>query len=440
MISYVSQLLDAFIQEEKRKIDSVEMPHMPTLGNAYEELTKAGMRQDFAIPKMLNLKVVSGFISRNGKIEPGQIDCMVVEGKGVRYGKTNEYIYEIEQVLCVFEVKKTLRKKDYRDAFGHLRNVRRIYSDYFHEKLKDPEFAPDIRDAALNYSTLTGNFAPTTYRDINKLCREEAIKFYTLVQDSLAPLTIIHGYDGYKRESGMRNAFAEILSEGIEQEMTGLGLMGIPNLATSNNYAIIKCDGNPMIVKNGNGSWVALVSTRHNPAKLILELLWTRISKRYHVRMPWNDGLEMENLKPLLVADTIVESNGESGWIYRTIKFSEKELTRDDNEQWEPFYLGKPEITAINLMCYDGTLELNSGVQEFLKSKYQVELESVVDNLMNSGFFMRNENYVTPINRETHIITNIDKTGWISVENERFDMWCKEKKIKPNYFTILLAN
>lgn len=76
MISKASELLELFIHEEKEKLKEFDMPHMPTLGTAYEEITKQGIDSDFAIPKSLNLKVVSGFISADGVMLPEQIDCM----------------------------------------------------------------------------------------------------------------------------------------------------------------------------------------------------------------------------------------------------------------------------------------------------------------------------------------------------------------------------
>ena len=117
MIEKASELLERFIEIERSKLNEVEMPHMPTLGSAYEEITKQSIDQEFIIPSGLELKVVSGFISIRDKILSNQIDGMLVHGEGKRYGLTSDFIYPIDQVLCVFEVKKTLNKSDYADAF-----------------------------------------------------------------------------------------------------------------------------------------------------------------------------------------------------------------------------------------------------------------------------------------------------------------------------------
>ena len=107
MIKKASELLESFIQEETKKLKEFNMSHMPTLGTAYEEITKQGIDREFIIPKELNLKLVSGFIIIGKELCPEQIDCMLVNGEGERYGLTEQYIYPIEQVLCIFEVKKT---------------------------------------------------------------------------------------------------------------------------------------------------------------------------------------------------------------------------------------------------------------------------------------------------------------------------------------------
>lgn len=51
MIVEATELLSAFVKEEQDKIESINMPHMPTLGKAYEEITKHGINQSFSIPK-----------------------------------------------------------------------------------------------------------------------------------------------------------------------------------------------------------------------------------------------------------------------------------------------------------------------------------------------------------------------------------------------------
>lgn len=43
MIKKASEILEKFIAEESKKLEGIKMPHMPTLGSAYEEITKQGI-------------------------------------------------------------------------------------------------------------------------------------------------------------------------------------------------------------------------------------------------------------------------------------------------------------------------------------------------------------------------------------------------------------
>ena len=99
MIEKASELLEKFIKAESEKLQGIKMPHMPTLGSAYEEVTKQGIDSEFTIPKYLDLRVVSGFISIGDEMLPHQIDCMLVHGDGRKYGLTEQYIYNVDPTL-----------------------------------------------------------------------------------------------------------------------------------------------------------------------------------------------------------------------------------------------------------------------------------------------------------------------------------------------------
>ncbi|WP_317201589.1 DUF6602 domain-containing protein [Janthinobacterium sp.] len=168
MISYASELLEKFIQEESSKLAQYDMPHMPTLGEAYEEITKQGVDKEFVIPKSLDLRVVKGFVKMGNERLPQQIDCMLVSGVGDRYGLTEQYYYDIENVLCIFEVKKTLQKSDFIDAYDHLGSIRAKFSQHFENKLLNGNFDPRISQARKAFAQLTGKVAPETYMGIHQ--------------------------------------------------------------------------------------------------------------------------------------------------------------------------------------------------------------------------------------------------------------------------------
>lgn len=437
MIIKASQLLELFIQEETKKLQKYKMPHMPTLGSAYEQVTKQGIDQAFILPQNLSLQIVSGFVSIGGEMLPEQIDCMLVHGDGEQYGLTDEYIYEIENILCIFEVKKTLRKKDYIDAFEHLGKIRKKFSEHFEKKLRAGDYEPDISIARKHFSQITGKIAPEKYLEVHHLSKSDAMIFYTLVQESLAPVSIIHGYGGYKSESGLRAAFINILQEKAEGDGQGLGVPSIPTLVTSNEYCIVKGNGIPFTVIKDRESWVVSFSTRHNPAKIILELIWSKIAIYFNVKMPWDDGLHMDSVQPLLLAIP-KETEEKSGWLYKSIEIKEKDLKRENNHVWSPYSIGSAEMSAINIMAMQGGyLPLDDGMREYLEGHEGSSLEIVVESLTNSREFMKDGESLRPINCMTHVITNPDGSGFVSSERDKFDLWCKEKNIRPSYMNMI---
>ena len=435
MIRKASELLGKFIEVEKKKLDGFDMPHMPTLGTAYEEITKQGIYQDFAIPKSLDLRVISGFISIGGEMLAEQIDCMLVHGDGEKYGLTQQYIYDINSVLCIFEVKKNLRKADYVDAMQHLAKIRRKFADDFEERLINEKYRPDISNARRRFSQLTGKVGPEEYLDIHQLSKADGILFYALVQESLSPITIIHGYGGYRTENGLRGAFLDILEEAWDSG-SGWGIPSIPTLVTANNFCLVKGSGIPFLVVQNKNEWVSVFSTRHNSAKLILELIWSKIGEYFNAKMPWDDGLHMDSVKPLLIAEAR-EIDGAAGWAYRTQEFKEKYMVRGDDNLWSPSEIGKAEISAINIMAMQGGyLPLDDGMGEYLIKNYGVTTEQVADALILTRQFMRDGGHIRPIHPHTYVITNDDDTGFVASEIERFDLWCAGNEIEPHYMSI----
>ncbi|ALO36801.1 hypothetical protein UZ73_00155 [Alcaligenes faecalis] len=437
MIKNASELLQHFIQEEKKKLAEFEMPHMPTLGSAYEEVTKQGIDKGFVIPKFLDLRVVSGFIAIGGRMLPQQIDCMLVEGEGKKYGLTSQFIYDMDRVLCIFEVKKTLKKADYIDAFDHLGDIRKEFAKHFEEKLKNSDFEPEISHARKSFAQITGKIAPVRYLDLHRLPEKDAMLFYTLVQEQHAPASIVHGYGGYKTEEGIRKAFIDIIENRKKLSGEGIGVTMLPSLVTSNDYCLIKGNGHPYLALREDCAWVVMSSTRYNPARLILEVVWAKIESHGKAQMPYGDDLSMEKLFPLLIAEP-GWMDGQLGWIYNSIEYKEKSLDREEETLWEPENIGPAEMSAIEIMALGGGyLELNMELDSYLLKCHGCSLTQVVDSLIRTRVFAREGNYLRPLASVTHVLANDDNSGYVAVDQNRFDAWCKMHSKAPDYMNIM---
>lgn len=329
-----------------------------------------------------------------------------------------------------------LRKADFLDALEHLSSIRRNFAEHFNNKVDNEGYEPNISLARLSFSQITGKEALLKYSDIHRMLEDDKVLFYCLVQDSLAPVSIIHGYSGYKTEYGLRKVFIDIVEEKLNVSGTGitLGVPSIPSLVVSD--CLIKANGMPFMVNTGNKDWVSVFSMRHNPIKVILELIWTKIAYYFDVEMPWNDGLDMESVAPLMKAK-VVQIDKQIGWRYDTLEYNEKALIREDNNSWSPHYLGIAEMSALNRMIIKGGfLPLDSELNNYLE-KYNTTVDEVIHNLIITNLFIHDDNSIYPLKKQTYIINIDDGCGYISDERERLVLWCSQNEI-PTNFTVLI--
>lgn len=436
MISSASSLLEAFIRREAALLEGVSMPHMPTLGSAYEAITKDAIDQAFVLPPNLDLRVVSGFISVLGEMRPGQIDCMLVHGDGTRYGRTDQFIYPVEQVLCVIEVKKTLRRADLEDAIRHLADVRISYSSYFEAQLLN-DWEPELVLARRMFAQITGEAAPYYYHDIHALPRPHGMLFYSLVQETYAPVTIIHSYGGYKTEAGLRAAFLDLFQLDLKRDEKCFTVPGFPSLITSNEFSLVKSNGLPFTVMENN-TWVILSSTRHNPARMILEALWSKIGAYFSIKMPFDDGLAMERVHPLLLA-TPTEVDNQVGWMCRSTEPKESQLQRDDDGKWSPPQIGRPEMGLLHLLMFrGGYLELNATLATYIEKTYGTNVDVVIANLKGTREFMLEGTWLRPVASHVSVLEVTETVGYVSSDQARFETWCDANRLAKHFIHVIL--
>ena len=429
MISAASELLRAFIASEARKLDGVPMPHMPTLGKAYEAIAKAGIDQRFVLPPHLDLRVVSGFIQGSSK----QYDCMLVQGAGERYGLTDEYRYPIDQVLCVFEVKKRLTKSELADAIDHLAEVQKCFLDSFLRRYADEKFA-SIRGAVRAFERMSGRIGPGSSRALDGMALQDRTLIGWLTRQRYAPVTVLFGFDGYETESGLRGALLKIMA-GEVGRTTNTSIDLLPTLVTSGDYSIVKCNAQPYMVQRHEGGWVAAASTRHNSALILLELLWTKISSFCDVRMPFGDDNQMETLKELFALCAVPHGDA-FAWQVNSFEYSETQLQRPESLFWTPGKVGRAGVFLINrLALQGGALPLDGGVASYIQSAYGVSMETVLSDLVETNAFARSSSYLQVTSDATFLATLDDGTGYVAVERDKLERWCEEHRLKVTFLT-----
>lgn len=331
MINTLSELLKEFVDAERTALNKYDIKHRPTIGEMYEGLTE----------DLVNKSIFSGLnltVSTQSFIEgcDTEFDVILAEGKGEQIPHTTSFRYKAKQVIAVIQVKKTLTSQELRNSYDNLKRVAKVFQN-------------NITD--MDASLLRDAFKSICHKDITAyrkglLNQEEEYIYHMLVMDSFFPLRIVLGYNGHKTEEGLRNTFVDFLESNKsteEKKIDGFSPMIFPNLIISEGSSLIKLTGCPYSAPLGQvaeGWWEVMGSTHFNPMHIFLEMLWTKLSYRFHA-LPneiFGEDLETEPIVQLLRAKVHIGEEGTPiGWDYEFSDFKEKDLAQQNAPQeWQP--------------------------------------------------------------------------------------------------------
>lgn len=293
MITTVAELLEKLRSAEADLIRKQDIKHGPTIGYMYEGLTCDIL--DRAIPPTLGLKVVEGFVEGNNGTKSNQVDLMLVSGEGRRLPYTNKFVWNIKNVLAVFEVKKTLYGSTLADSFNKMLCVTALHSEFNKE---GGYVDKDVRFGHKNFARLTGYYPEIA--DIINLPPPLPVIHYSILSEQLAPVRVILGYEGYVNEKALRSGIQDFIqTRGVGAHF---GFLSLPTLIICRNNSVIKLNGYPYYQRMSDkaGWWEVMASNSENPTLLLLELIWTKISAETGTQLPMDDSLNLEKFSPFL--------------------------------------------------------------------------------------------------------------------------------------------
>lgn len=412
MIKTINQLL---IEIRNKGIEEIEpflnIGHNPMIGDMYEGLTKKIVEK--SLFDNMDLRVVSGKVTnQNGDKLSKQIDCMVVIGEGTKIPFTENYIYDIDKVIMVVEVKKNLYNSELSDGYANLRSVVSIQ-----EPTRDLKLNP-IEDA---FCAICKKPLPDSDK-IKKLDIKEQMLYHSLVVEALLPLRVIFGYSGFKDEKTLRNKFVEYLECSSSKDgghIRGYGATSLPNLIVAGECALIKTNGMPYgltIDDIDEYCWIA--SYRKNPLVLFLELLWTRLTYFYDLPISiFGDEIQQEALIPLLTA-----TGTKNGWLYRVISYSDENMKiLDKDKEWMPSVLSETEFILINILCDRGSVDIDR-LKENLETGESVE--SIIRHLSNERLVYVEEGNIKLLTKECKCAI-VPDVGYVAADDHdgRLRQW-----------------
>jgi hypothetical protein len=377
VITTVAGLLQELQAKEAAKLAEQRITHAPTIGAINEGLTRDLL--DRAIPPGLNLRIVDGFIEdHEGNLSP-QIDAMLVTGEGRQIPHTASFVWPVQRVIAVLEVKKNLYGADLEDAFHKLRTVNDMYSRYRQAARND---SLNLVPAFQAFARLTGRY-PRSYGDARALPEHLSLIFHTLVAEQLSPVRIIFGYEGYVDEFGLRDGLVRFIQDNLATPK-GFGIGSFPNLIVCRRNSLLKMNGQPYISPMTDDWWPAVASNSENPIRLLIEIIWTRLANEFRASFPMDDALQKERLAALLWAK--VARRGEFvGWEYREHALSRTELNSIEPTSWEPEPVATHEWIELILIARNGELDVRDKKFRGFAEQKGLDPDKLIDKLVSNA-------------------------------------------------------
>ena len=435
MIRTAADLLMKFVEREREVLDAYELTHGPTIGSMYEGLTRNVL--DKSIPLDLGVQVVSGFAFFGSQLS-GELDCMVVRGNGERIPYTEKHKWHISDVIAVFEVKKTLSAAELADSYDHLRAVAMLYSAYV-----DSEEATgvkiDLTWPRRVFSQMTGQ-VPPKHKDTESLPYDLEMIYHTLVSEYLGPVRILVGHHGWKKEKTLRDHIAKLLQERLSNPR-GMGAGSFPQLMIGGEYSLVKTNGLPYVGSLIDGMWPLLASTSHNPLRLMLELVFTKLDSLYDTNLAIDDSNEQEALSSCLRARAIKRDDVQ-GWEYMYDELLHSDLKqRGASYQWAPAEFTSGQFVIVNRLCMGHEIRIDSIDFIEFASKEPGGTDAFIDGLLASRLVATDGSRLrlTTVNC-TAMITPDGK--YVAGENNagQMEVWLEHRLGKPksDWNTLLI--
>lgn len=427
MINTLSDLLKAFVEGEKAALNKYDIVHRPTIGEMYEGLTRELVSR--SVFDGMNLMVTTQSFIEGCDTE---FDVILAEGEGVQVPYTTSYRYKPSQVIAVIQVKKTLNAQELRNSYDNLRQVAKVFQENI---------------TAVNAAMANDAFKNICHKELSSYKRghlnlQEEYIYHTLVMDCFFPLRIVLGYNGYKTEEGLRESYITYLEGNRSTEeklVTGYSPMIFPNLIISDGFTLAKLTGCPYSTRLGavlDGWWEVMVSSHYNPMRIFLEMLWTKLSYRFH-SLPqeiFGDDLSYEPFTPLLRAKIHCDANDKPiGWAYEYACYKEEQLLQNDDLQpWHPIIVNRAQFSVLReLQKHDIDLATDKSLEAFVVQNGYASLREFVAHLEQTGFVSVEGSMLRMIADKLDFVFSPDGNTYAADNNNgRLSRWILKTQLK----------
>jgi hypothetical protein len=191
--------------------------------------------------------------------------------------------------------------------------------------------------------------------------------------------------------------------------------------------SIVKMNGHPYTTPiDSDGWWTVFVSNAENPLRILLELIWTRLSFAIEMEMPSDDTLQDEALHPLLSARLAREGN-KLGWKYNYTKLTKEGLqSAPAPRPWEPVEIDSNEYTFLTIAAKQGQIDLSD--PQFLDwvRVEGIDVDTFVSRLMEARLVARTGSAIRLVDQTLFTAFTPDGKSWAATDSDRFQLWSAE--------------
>lgn len=375
IIKSTAEIIKNIIEVEKKKINEFKfkIKHAPTIGKQFENITIDAL--NYGIPTDLNINVTSGFVKDSENKLSGQIDCMICMGTGDKIPGTNDYIYDLNSVIAVIEIKKSLFSNELKDSYDHLAEVKNLKN-----QINDSFVVSQLRHVNLTFARMTGVIIKTWEESLN--IDNDLFKYiyHGLVTQFFMPLRIVIGYDGFATEKSLRDKYAAFISSKCSSDeiIKGYGPFSFPDLIICGENCLLKLNSEPYMPEIIDGYFEFYGSSSGYNMFILTELILSRISRFSAINFAGEN--KNEPIRYYLGA-SIKETKDIKGWEYRyhQINFSSKQI--NDNNKitlWSPIYVSDDAFVIFNCLL-TSNIEMDSELFQAIKNDSPDILHELLD-------------------------------------------------------------
>jgi hypothetical protein len=211
-----------------------------------------------------------------------------------------------------------------------------------------------------------------------------------------------------------------------------MGAGSFPQLMIGGEFALVKTNGLPYVGPLLDGMWPLLASTSHNPVRLLLELVFTKLDCLYSTNLALDDSNEQEAMSCCLRARA-VKRDGAQGWEYMYDELSSCTLKgRGPSYQWHPSELTSAQFVIVNRLCAGHEISIDDPDFSTFAGEQPGGREAFVNSLLETRLIavdgqrlgLTTVNCIAMITPDGKFVAGENNAG-------QMETWLEQKPAKP---------